>query len=149
MTENWKVIEGHPNYMISDQGRIINWKRGRVLKGTECNGYLRVTLNRIKRYVHILVATSFIPNPENKPEVNHKDKDRKNNLVGNLEWNTFQENCEHGLAKDFKFINPTGTIVDVFNLERFCRENGLDAPCMRRVNQGQQSNHKGWTAWNE
>lgn len=148
MTENWRIIEGHPNYMVSDHGRVMNIKRGRVLKRYKCNGYYRITLsNRYKTYVHILVATAFIPNPENKPEVNHKDKVRINNCVDNLEWTTCQENCEHGLAKSFKFIDPGGNVVDIFNLERFCRENDLSSPSMRKVNSGKYSNHKGWTAW--
>ena len=67
-------------------------RKEKMLKGDECNGYLRVTLSKNgknKHYrVHRLVAQAFIPNPDNKPQINHKDNDRKNNNVENLEWCT-------------------------------------------------------------
>ena len=63
------------------------------------NGYFRITLRDMsltKRFlIHRLVATVFIPNPENKPQVNHKDGDKANNCVSNLEWATSSENNLH------------------------------------------------------
>ena len=70
-------------------------------------GYKIVTLTKKgkqKTYlVHILVANAFIPNPDNKPEVNHKDTNKTNNRADNLEWNTRSENMQH--AKEHKLIN--------------------------------------------
>lgn len=64
------------------------------------NGYMCVSLRRNKErigcLVHRLVAKAFIPNPENKPQVNHKDESRNNNRVDNLEWVTEQENIDYG-----------------------------------------------------
>lgn len=68
--------------------KILNPRPGRT-------GYMRVTLEGKDYYVHRLVAQAFIDNPLNKPEVNHKDGNKKNNTVSNLEWVTKKENCEH------------------------------------------------------
>lgn len=97
-----KVIEGFENYTISDDGIVTNIKTNKNKTGTSNhagNGYLYVDLyknNKAKRfYIHRLVAKAFIPNPENKPQVNHKDGNTKNNTTSNLEWVTALENVEH------------------------------------------------------
>ncbi len=97
-TEQWKVIEGFDLYEISTTGKIRNAK-GRILKPVDNGkGYLKFTLKQNGRnqreYVHRLVAVAFIPNPENKPFVNHIDNDPSNNCVDNLEWCTHQENMD-------------------------------------------------------
>ena len=67
------------------------------------NGYLTVTLSGAQYYVHRIIATMFVPNPDNKPQVNHKDGNKKNNAADNLKWTTCKENIEHayqtGLSK--------------------------------------------------
>lgn len=102
MTEIWKQIKEHPKYSVSNFGRVRNDERGIILKpfkiGTKGKGnqYFAVDLypSRSVR-VHRLVAMAFIPNTDNKPEVNHKDGDHFNNQVSNLEWVTGSENCYH------------------------------------------------------
>ena len=91
MEEIWKIIEGYPNYMVSNKGRVksLNYHRERKEKIMENKktktGYLRITLNKNGKYktfaVHRLVAEAFIPNPNNLPEVNHKDENKQNNFV--------------------------------------------------------------------
>ena len=90
-----KTILGHPNYSISSTGIVKNIKTGRVLK-YDMGEYKRVTLGKGNRYaVHRLVALHFIPNHDSKPILNHKDGDKYNNNVDNIEWCTHLENSRH------------------------------------------------------
>ena len=78
------------DYIITKRGEVIN-------KHNNGKGYLRVIIGKKRYFVHRLVAQKFIPNPENKLQVNHKDGNKLNNCVDNLEWVTNQENREHAI----------------------------------------------------
>lgn len=86
------------NYIITKDGKIINKKRGNILKPQlNGKGYLRVSIGKKLRFVHRLVAEKYIPNPNNLPQVNHKDGNKLNNSVDNLEWVSNKQNREHAL----------------------------------------------------
>ena len=94
--EQWKPIEDHPGYEISTMGRVRNIRTGYILKTyDDGRGYLRVKLHRVNLRVHILVAKAFIPNPDNKPEVNHKKGKKNDARASQLEWVTPSENVKH------------------------------------------------------
>ena len=105
MTEEiWCPIKGYEGqYQVSDKGRVRSIKFGkeRILKpGSDKDGYLQVCLYKNGEQkeckVHRIVAQTFTPNPDNLPEVNHKDEDKINNKVSNLEWCDRKYNQNYG-----------------------------------------------------
>lgn len=86
-------------YIIRDNGEIVNRKKNRALTATPArNGYLQVSVFGKHELVHRLVAMKFIPNPNNLPEVNHKDGNKLNNNASNLEWISRLDNMRHAWA---------------------------------------------------
>ena len=101
----WRIFKEFPNYLISNTGLIKNKLSGRILKlRNDKDGYLDVMLSKCgfkKRFkVHRLVALTFIPNPESKDQVNHKDGIKINNTINNLEWATKKDNEQHSVLKE-------------------------------------------------
>lgn len=113
MVEIWKDIPNYEGlYQISNKGRVKSFRQSSklgkvaeyILKPSVANnGYCQVTLydNTIRKkfLIHRLVANAFLPNPNNLPQVNHKDENRLNNNVENLEWCTAEYNNAYGTAK--------------------------------------------------
>lgn len=101
LKETWKVISEFPNYSVSDCGRIKNNINGNILVGgKDRDGYRQVTLSydgrQYNRRICRLVAIAFIPNPNNLPQVNHKNENRDIDTVDNLEWCTSKYNNNYG-----------------------------------------------------
>lgn len=146
--EKWAVIEGFPNYMVSTFGRVKSVDRrfpvksfhgrlaynqvrkGMMLSQSETyQGYLLAWLftdgedgEKKGIGVHRLVAKAFIPNPENKPEVNHKKGIKWDNRVSQLEWSTEEENMQHAFATGLK----VGLKNDKHPLSQFKNEEVLE-----------------------
>lgn len=102
MSEAWKDIPGYENlYRVSSDGQVWSCRSSKVLKLRETKaGYFRAHLSKggcaKDLAIHRLVATAFLPNPHNLPQVNHKDENKANNRAENLEWCTLRDNINHG-----------------------------------------------------
>lgn len=158
--EIWKDVCGWEGvYQISSHGRLKSFKQikeGKILSNTNKTGsYLSVVLrsgrNTKSTKMHRLVAENFIPNPENKPHVNHRDCNKQNNHVSNLEWVTPSENSRHavkarpemvaGMNRHNQFLKPkivvqrsmSGKVLGVFpNAKEAERATGV---CARNIHQ--------------
>lgn len=125
--EIWKSITGYEGlYQVSNLGNVkslerqhrsgfngngITKRKERLLKKVkDKDGYLCVSLSKESKVktmkVHRLVALAFVPNPDNKNQVNHKDALKYNNIYSNLEWNTNKENINHAILKGLIKRNP-------------------------------------------
>jgi len=112
MQEEWKIIKNFPNYMISNLGRIksLNYKRTnkeQILKqNINGRGYYYVNISVNNKYhnllIHREVATAFLNNNKNYSDVNHKDGNKLNNNVNNLEWCTRSHNIQHAYNNGLK-----------------------------------------------
>lgn len=114
-----KIKEADNDYFISDDGYVYHLQRKLKYRLTK-NGYARVQYKvngkYIDKYVHRLVAQHYIPNPNNLPCVNHKDGNKLNNCVENLEWCTYKANMEH--ASSHGLINKNSELRKIK-----CKEN--------------------------
>ena len=108
MEEIWRDIKGYEGkYAISSFGRVYSYKRRIFLaQSITNNGYLRVCLytkdgcQKKMELVHRLVAITFLDNPDGLPQVNHKDENKQNNHVENLEWCIAKENANYGTRNE-------------------------------------------------
>lgn len=105
--EKWKEIIGAPNYFISNLGRVKGI-RGHCMKlAISKKGYpvCRIPNRNYSKPVSRVVAIHFIPNPKKLPQVNHKDGNKLNNIVKNLEWNTCKQNINHAIKTGLRSKN--------------------------------------------
>lgn len=175
--EIWKNLLGiYKDYRVSNFWRVI-WPKWRILKYCKHRGwYLMVNLQksgaRKMCTVHRLVAMNFIDNPNNLPVVNHKDWNKKNNIVENLEWCTQQENAVHAfknkliendfIGKPFMkwklwFLHPASKSIVQMDLDRniikifwssleMVRNTNFDRTSVRRVCKWKQKQYQ-WFLW--
>lgn len=139
MEEKWLDIVGYEGiYKVSNFGNVLSLNFGpknnglsgktRLLrKSKSSSGYYHVQLYRdgvsSTKLVHILVASAFISNPDKKPEVNHKDGNKENNTVDNLEWVSRKDNLKHAVETGLKSNTPM--------LGRTGRKNILSKPVLQ------------------
>jgi hypothetical protein len=142
MNEIWKNVKGHENYyQVSNLGRVRSKdrktkngvarfvKKGKLLKAQpNSSGYLRISIKtpqkRSRIFVHRLVAVAFVPNPEGKPHVNHKDSNYLNNRYDNLEWVTHKENMQHAIKKG-RFNESFAKTLDKFKKDRESKQKAV------------------------
>ena len=149
-----KDIKGFEGiYAITEDGQVWSYRSKKFLKPCISErGYLIVCLSiggKHKNYrVNRLVAETYIPNPENKPEVNHLDENRANNHVNNLQWTTSSENKKHspaiGKHKQFTKIRcvETGEIYD--SCAAAARAVGVHTYCINCCVNGTQKTSAGY-----
>lgn len=124
----WQTIKDYPKYEITETGLVRNKRTKRILKPILLpQGYYVVSMydNKLKYkqcYMHRLTAETFLPNPECKQTINHKDGVKTNNTITNLEWATYSENCKH--AYDTGLKKPT--IQDMSHTYRKVEQYSLD-----------------------
>jgi hypothetical protein len=166
---NWlKVQNADYPIFISHKGELISFAKypnGKFLKITFQEGFypvvnLRINGKKNARLLHRLLANAFIPNPENKPQINHKDGNKWNYALDNLEWVTDQENKIHahktGLIKhsrneNCKLSKPIiqytrqGVLVKEWPCtEEIIRQTGFIGSHIRSVAHGRRKSHKGY-----
>lgn len=174
--EIWKDIEGYEGmYQVSNMGRARSLDRvkpnsgGQIAKGhilphsDNGHGYQFVSLwkfNKGRRfYVHRLVASAFVPNPNNFPIINHKDEDKSNNRYDNLEWCTQKYNINYGSrkrrAKESFIANGNNRPIDVYDMKgtflktvdcsnEVCKEIGINRRGLYLACQGVTKSYKGY-----
>ena len=167
-------------YKVSNLGRILslnyrNTGKAKLMTPVEnTNGYFQVGLSKNgetkKCLVHRLVAETFLENPENLPEVNHKDENKTNNFVflnedgtvnkekSNLEWKTHRDNINHGTrnervakantngkcSKKVLQLSLSGDLICEWESTRECERNGFDHSNVTRCCNGKQKTYKGF-----
>ncbi len=110
--DGFEKVKNHDKYIIHKDGRIYSIKSNMFMK--ENDGiYKSITLDQVKYSIHRLVALQFLPNPDNKPSVNHKDGNKLNNHVDNLEWATLSENSRHAFDTG---LNPIMCSIKQYSL---------------------------------
>jgi len=115
MTEEYKMIQDFENYEISNLGNVRNKKTNKILKQSKgTDGYYKVSLYQQNKHynkrIHKLIAEAFIPNPDNKPCVDHIDNDKLNNNITNLRWATTKENAQNAKL----YVNSTSFVKGVY-----------------------------------
>ena len=133
--EQWKTIEidgvVYDNYEISKDGEVRNAKTGRILKGNlGSDGYSQVNLRKDGKVktvrIHILVGLMWLENKDNLPYLNHKDENKLNNHVDNLEWCTAQYNILYSVksrnpksknCKGYRGVSDTGEVIEFYSIK--------------------------------
>lgn len=104
--DEFVIIQDHPRYKISREGKVYSTISNKILKNTLLKtGYFKVTLSKAKQcLIHVLLAKAFIPNPDSKPHVHHKDENTTNNQLSNLQWVTHKENIQYSCKSSKSYL---------------------------------------------
>lgn len=150
MTEEWRDIKGYEgSYQVSNLGRVRSldryipsrgyYRKGRIIQPFDNKEYNNTNLNldrKTKTFcTHRLVAEVFIPNPDNKPCINHIDGNKRNNVVSNLEWVTHKENTQHAIKLGLIDVSTSAEngkkSVEVVGIPIICEDSGQVFECIQ------------------
>lgn len=161
MQEKWRPVVGYEGlYEVSNLGRV---RRIRIIAPTKKkHGYMQVSLVdkdgvRKSHRLHRIVAAAFIPNPEGKPQVNHKDENPENNRAKNLEWATAEENTNYG-SRTARAAAKNGSRTPILQIDprtmkvvaefpgqsAAARATGISASCINACLRGKQKRAGGY-----
>lgn len=156
----WLGIRDHPSYEVSSCGKVRNKGTGLLLKDRVTKaGYNRCRLGGKDLSIHRLVANHFLPNPDNLPQVNHKDCDKLNNKLSNLEWCSAESNMQHAWSnglmanvpnppakkrKLHSLRNPEGVVMS-FDIVELSEVLGVGRGKFYQVAKGTRKQHCGYT----
>jgi hypothetical protein len=149
--EEWKRISEFENYEVSNMGRVRNIKLCKLLKLNTRKGYYEVTLGKKSRSIHRMVADAFVPNPDDKPQVNHLG-DKLDNRACMLEWVTQQENAQHA-ADNITTYNRTRVhrcdlntdeILQTYESIPLAAADGYDPDCISKCLKGHRKKTGGF-----
>ena len=141
---NNKIIEGFERYTIDDNGNVYDTKRHKeVFQWTDTTGYKQCVIRdndnkKTHKRIHRLVAQTFLPNPNNLPQVNHKNGNKLENNINNLEWCTNRENTQHGYDNGLYRFKSRSHKIDVYkkngeflkqfkSIRSMCEELGINS----------------------
>ena len=149
--EQWRSIKEFDNYLVSNKGRIMNAKTGKILRpADDGGGYPMVNLckegkPKLKK-VHRLVGEAFIENPNNLETINHIDEDKHNNNVENLEWLSRGDNIRYSQAKPVEQYDlESGRLICTYSsLSDCCRMTGFDISLISKACRGQYKKAYGY-----
>ena len=151
--EIWKPVVGYEGlYEISNLGRIFSVKKSIMMRFYDHHGYSRLKLTKAGKEtdfaVHRLVADAFIPNPQNLPFINHKDYNRSNNAVENLEWCTAWYNSNYSLSKPVAQYTKCGKLVAIYlSAKLAAKHTGIDDSTIGCVVTGIRGRTGGGFVW--
>lgn len=149
----FKTIAGYPNYEINETGLIRMKDTGQYKSPRLRKGYLQVRIGDKDLFIHRLVAEAFIPNPDSLPCVNHKDENKTNNCVDNLEWctsaynnsyGTRQERCAYNRAKAVIALKDGKYFQRFPSIKRAALETGINSRSIHKVLYGIQHTTGGY-----
>lgn len=140
-------------YSMDEQGNILSiykTESGFVKTFPDKDGYLKIAVSihkkTVNKIVHRLVYEAWVGEIPEGMTVDHIDGDKTNNHYTNLRLLTPEDNAALGNAKHYTMVSPTGEVVEIYNMTKFCKDNGLHASHMMYVYHGKPHyfKHKGW-----